>query len=35
MDYLGERHTHPETVPTPSSIDTWEWRKICTKKANP
>lgn len=33
MDYLGEWHTHPETVPTPSSIDTGEWGKICAKKS--
>ncbi|WP_269139197.1 Mov34/MPN/PAD-1 family protein [Burkholderia pseudomultivorans] len=34
MDYLGEWHTHPEAVPTPSSIDTGEWRKICAKKSD-
>ncbi|WP_367398706.1 Mov34/MPN/PAD-1 family protein [Burkholderia multivorans] len=33
MDYLGEWHIHPEAVPTPSSIDTGELRKICAKKA--
>ncbi|MCW3794470.1 Mov34/MPN/PAD-1 family protein [Paenibacillus sp. LS1] len=26
--YLGEWHTHPERVPTPSSTDTKNWRKI-------
>jgi integrative and conjugative element protein (TIGR02256 family) len=25
--YLGEWHTHPETHPTPSSIDTTDWRR--------
>lgn len=25
--YLGEWHTHPEPVPTPSSIDITDWRK--------
>ncbi|MFV2044579.1 MAG: Mov34/MPN/PAD-1 family protein [Anaerolineales bacterium] len=24
--YLGEWHTHPECVPTPSLIDNWNWR---------
>jgi integrative and conjugative element protein (TIGR02256 family) len=27
--YLGEWHTHPETMPTPSIIDTFDWcRKL-------
>ncbi len=25
--YLGEWHTHPETHPTPSSIDTHDWNR--------
>lgn len=25
--YLGEWHTHPETHPTPSGIDTTDWRR--------
>jgi integrative and conjugative element protein (TIGR02256 family) len=25
--YLGEWHTHPETYPTPSGIDTTDWRR--------
>lgn len=29
MDYVGEWHTHPETEPTPSSLDMTEWTKIC------
>ncbi|UGS88497.1 Mov34/MPN/PAD-1 family protein (plasmid) [Ralstonia wenshanensis] len=35
MDYIGEWHTHPETNPTPSSIDTREWRKICHARSEP
>jgi len=26
--YIGEWHTHPQRIPTPSSIDLDEWRKI-------
>jgi len=26
--YIGEWHTHPEINPSPSSIDTFNWRKI-------
>lgn len=29
LDYIGEWHTHPETDPTPSSLDFSEWEKIC------
>jgi integrative and conjugative element protein (TIGR02256 family) len=25
--YLGEWHTHPECVPTPSLLDRWNWRR--------
>jgi integrative and conjugative element protein (TIGR02256 family) len=25
--YLGEWHTHPEPVPTPSAVDTGNWRR--------
>ncbi|MDE2465343.1 MAG: Mov34/MPN/PAD-1 family protein [Alphaproteobacteria bacterium] len=28
MDYLGEWHTHPESHPSPSSIDTRAWATI-------
>ncbi|MGF6546746.1 Mov34/MPN/PAD-1 family protein [Paraburkholderia youngii] len=28
IDYLGEWHTHPEGSPTPSGLDSAEWRKI-------
>lgn len=34
MDYVGEWHTHPEHSPSPSTIDTRGWRRICnTRKA--
>jgi integrative and conjugative element protein (TIGR02256 family) len=35
MDYVGEWHTHPETSPRPSSLDLFEWRKICSRTATP
>lgn len=35
LDYLGEWHTHPETVPTPSALDLMEWRKICITTNEP
>ena len=25
--YLGERHTHPGPVPTPSAVDLYDWRR--------
>lgn len=28
--YLGEWHTHPEDLPTPSWLDEREWRRIAT-----
>lgn len=28
VDYLGEWHTHPQTIPTPSSMDRAEWCKL-------
>lgn len=28
FNYLGEWHTHPERVPTPSCIDINEWKRI-------
>lgn len=34
-DYLGEWHTHPEQVPTPSGIDNREWRKLYQSSARP
>ncbi|HFT8610229.1 TPA: Mov34/MPN/PAD-1 family protein [Pseudomonas aeruginosa] len=27
-NYLGEWHTHPENHPTPSTIDTRDWRRL-------
>ncbi|TDY21969.1 integrative and conjugative element protein (TIGR02256 family) [Paraburkholderia sp. BL6665CI2N2] len=35
VDYLGEWHTHPESMPSPSSLDTAEWRKIYEPRAVP
>lgn len=31
VNYLGEWHTHPEAVPTPSHIDKMNWRRIVRK----
>lgn len=35
MDYLGEWHTHPESNPSPSSLDISEWKKIGKERASP
>lgn len=35
IDYLGEWHTHPEHSPSPSTIDTDGWRRICSKRNTP
>lgn len=35
MDYIGEWHSHPERHPSPSSIDTREWRSICLFQHKP
>lgn len=35
MDYLGEWHTHPEDSPSPSTIDTDGWQRICSKRKTP
>jgi integrative and conjugative element protein (TIGR02256 family) len=35
VDYLGEWHTHPEVLPSPSSLDISEWQLICRRKATP
>ncbi|MBL8399788.1 Mov34/MPN/PAD-1 family protein [Accumulibacter sp.] len=32
VDYLGEWHTHPQTIPIPSSIDRAEWYKLVQKR---
>lgn len=34
IDYIGEWHTHPQTVPTPSSIDRHEWSKLILQRPN-
>lgn len=28
FNYIGEWHTHPESIPRPSSIDKCEWKRI-------
>ena len=35
VDYLGEWHTHPEEMPSPSSIDSSEWRRIYEQRPVP
>lgn len=35
MDYLGEWHTHPQYLPSPSATDLSEWRKICDLRQVP
>jgi integrative and conjugative element protein (TIGR02256 family) len=35
MDYLGEWHTHPQSQPTPSSVDIGAWRTICLEQLKP
>ena len=35
MDYVGEWHTHPEHSPSPSTIDTRGWQRICSKRKTP
>ena len=32
--YLGEWHTHDEDVPSPSSTDIREWKRICNRQYN-
>lgn len=32
IDYLGEWHTHPQRVPTPSIVDRREWRKLILQR---
>lgn len=32
IDYLGEWHTHPQTVPIPSGIDRAEWCKLVLQR---
>lgn len=33
--YLGLWHTHPETVPTPSSVDLEDWKRALQKDVYP
>ncbi len=33
IDYLGEWHTHPQRVPTPSAIDRLEWGKLILQRS--
>ena len=35
LDYLGEWHTHPERIPSPSDIDRREWRKLYSRRPTP
>jgi integrative and conjugative element protein (TIGR02256 family) len=35
VDYLGEWHTHPEILPTPSAIDLYAWRRLMADKHRP
>ena len=32
--YIGEWHTHPQDIPTPSGIDLHEWRKLANLRAD-
>jgi len=32
--YIGEWHTHPQDIPTPSRIDLDEWKKLAKKRAD-
>jgi integrative and conjugative element protein (TIGR02256 family) len=32
VDYLGEWHTHPESIPSPSGIDQHEWSRLMSKR---
>ena len=32
--YLGEWHTHPEAIPSPSRIDICGWKSIAKKRQN-
>lgn len=35
VDYLGEWHTHPQALPTPSSVDIREWHVLLKKYSGP
>jgi integrative and conjugative element protein (TIGR02256 family) len=34
VDYLGEWHTHPESLPRPSGIDRSEWSRLTRLRTN-
>ncbi|WP_407074680.1 hypothetical protein [Pseudomonas sp. RTB3] len=34
MRYIGERHTHPQNHPTPSSIDLNEWQILAADRVD-
>ena len=35
VDWVGEWHSHPEAVPSPSGIDRASWREIARERAAP
>jgi integrative and conjugative element protein (TIGR02256 family) len=35
MDWVGEWHSHPEGIPSPSSIDIRSWKEITRNRAAP
>lgn len=35
IDWLGEWHSHPQAIPTPSSIDLNSWRRITDRRRAP
>lgn len=35
VDWLGEWHSHPEAIPSPSSIDLASWRQIANRRRAP
>lgn len=34
LRYLGEWHTHPQDVPSPSPLDILEWKKLARKRVD-
>lgn len=35
MDWVGEWHSHPQSIPTPSGIDWGSWREITADRSAP
>lgn len=35
IDYIGEWHTHPESIPSPSFVDIRSWKKISQRVGRP